>query len=70
MAIKKRLKPEILQKCKDSGNVKSRLAYEFLKHSTTIKRWLDNESVELTRPDCLTYISEELGINKNELTIK
>ncbi len=69
MTIKKRLKPEILQKCKDSSKVKSRLAYEFLKHSTTIKRWLDNESTELTRPDCLGYISEELGINKSELTI-
>jgi hypothetical protein len=67
MAIRKTLKPEILQKCKDSQQVINRLAYEYVKHSNTIKRWLEVESVELTRSETLNYISEELNIKKSEL---
>lgn len=69
MAIKKKLKPEVLAKCKESKEVINGLAYEWLKHSNTIKNWLNKETDELTKSESLKVISEGLGINKNELLI-
>ena len=67
MAIKKELKPQILQMCKESKQVVNALAYEWAKTSNTIKNWLDKNSAELTRNESLKVISDELGISKTDL---
>lgn len=64
------IKPEILKIMRSHAKVRTRLCYEFNKHSTTIARWIENNDPMLTTQTAQVAISEELAIKKSELLIE
>lgn len=61
------IKQEVIDQVKGSTKAKTRLAYEFNKHQSTIDRWLEENNIALTTPMAVKAISEETGTPESEI---
>lgn len=61
------IKKEVLENLKSNTQVKNRLAYDFIKTTRTIERWMEENDPMLTTAQALKTISEETGIPESDL---
>jgi hypothetical protein len=64
------IKQDIIERIQNSTKAKTRLAYEFAKHQSTIDRWLEENNLMLTTQTALKAISEELEVAESEILIE
>lgn len=66
-ATEVKLKPEIVEAIKKGLSVKNRLQLELNISYLTLQRWLKGNDDKLTQAKVLNIVSDELGIDKNQL---
>lgn len=68
-AIDTRLNETAIEAVKKSLAAKNRLQFELNKSYLTIQRWLKDNSPNLAKGRALKIISEETGIDQNDLLL-
>lgn len=66
-ATEVKMKPEVIEAIKKGLPVKNRLQLELNISYLTLQRWLKGNDDKLTQAKVLNIVSDELGIEKNDL---
>lgn len=66
-ATEVKMKPEVVEAIKKGLLVKNRLQLELGISYLTLQRWLKGNNDKLTQAKVLNIVSDELGIDKNQL---
>lgn len=66
-ATEVKMKPEVVEAIKKGLNVKNRLQLELNISYLTLQRWLKGNDDKLTQAKVLNIVSDELGLDRNQL---